>query len=841
MKNWMLPILVLILFLGAADAHSHEYIWKRKKGKIALYCKPDKGKGYFLTDYSYDDNSISYWGKKKDKLYLISNITKIVPVYKNSQLGILSAGGAEVIPCVYRSIQWYRYWHADGEYFIVATKSDGKKELYHINKQYTVSRLIGNFDSIGLSKYGYGYSNKIDLKNEGKIGIVEWLSSKGCFNSVLPCEYTEFKLDSTMVYDLRNKNPKWTALKNNSDWMLLEKDGKYGIFHSYRFIVPVEYDLESFVAQEWTGRKGTKAKYLTKVMYTDRQNKNAEYLILQKDSMRYILDNKHKEVFSHPLRKKGFQGFDFMMSGLGDILYISSDNEKWFYRILEDSIQANCRGDLAAKHQFEVMHDTRNRYWLMENGNGLLGLYNSKTDKMILPAEYISIDLPKTLKEWFTVTHMNGSRFNAYITHDGEEVVLCKKPEELLKKATVVKTAGKYDILEYRGGYGIYDKENKEVMPINSSSIRTLGEVYPNAAPQFRDFLVTSRNGKVGLVSNKHLFTNIYDGISVTDTAVILTFRDWYNINQNNSGIRFCVQPEKMKSYIQHLKINSKGEEVVSNNILSTTLACGDDKTLREEIKTLAFLFRNDMLDLEYRMSLAGWNVKKGNYRTAIAQYQSLKGEPGIIDSYIDNLVVKLEDLQAQKDYQKRIEEEEREKERLIAEQRRQEEEFERQRRYLAQQRAAEAERQRKLEAWIKVAEAAGQMATEINNAVQTYAQQKNRYSRPANYNSNYNAKFNQEAANIDRAELSHALKYYNIWVGHAKNSIKQYLEADAKLKLPGIDRITMTNEQQRRSRARQSLKRELEMMRSYRQRAAKLGGNIQISQTELQVEVILE
>lgn len=837
----MFPFLMLMLLLGAADAHSHEYIWKRKKGKIALYCKPDKGKGYFLTDYSYDDNSISYWGKKKEKLNLISHTTKIVPVYKNSLQGILSVGGAEVIPCQYRSVLCYKYWHADGEYFIVATKPDQKKELYHINREYKVSRLVGNYDNIELSKYGYGYSNKIELKDGSKIGIIEWSPSKEYFKPLLPCEYTEFKIDSVMVYDLRNKNPKWSAQKNYSHWRLMEKNGKYGVFYSDKFIVPAEYDLESFVAQEWTGRKGTKAKYLTKVMYTDHQKKDAEYLILQKDSVRYILDNKCKKVFSHQLRKKGFQGFDFIMSGLGDIYYISSDNEKWFYRILDDGIQANCHGDLAARHQFEVMHDTRNRYWLMENEKGQLGLYNSKIDKMILPAEYISIDLPKTLKEWFKVTDADGVKYNAYITHDGEEVVLCKDTKELLKKAKIVKSAGKYDILEYKGGYGLYDKENKGVMPINSSSIKTLGEVYPNAAPQFKDFLITSRNGKVGLVSNKYLFTNIYDGISVSDTSITLTFSDWYNIHQNNSGIRFCVQPEKIKNYIQHLKINSKGEEVVSNNILSTTMNYGDDNILREEIKTLGFLFRNEMFDIEYKMSLAGWNIKKGNYRTAIAQYQTLKGEPGIIDSYIDNVIVKLEELQAQKDYQKRIEEEEREKERLIAEQRRQEEEYERQRRYLEQQRAAEAERQRKWEAWIKVAEAAGQMATEINNAVQTYAQQKNQYSRPATYNSNYNAKFNQEAANIDRAELNHTIKYYNIWVGHAKNSIKQYLEADTKLKVPGIDRITMTNEQQRRSRARQSLKRELDMMRSYRQRAAKLGGNIQISQTERQVELLLK
>jgi hypothetical protein len=78
--------------------------------------------------------------------------------------------------------------------------------------------------------------------------------------------------------------------------------------------------------------------------------------------------------------------------------------------------------------------------------------------------------------------------------------------------------------------------------------------------------------------------------------------------------------------------------------------------------------------------------------------------------------------------------------------------------------------------------------------------------------------------------------------VQRAEREIKEYIEADAKLKVPGISQMTRTQEQQRRSRARSYLKDScLKMMRTYRNRAAQLGGNIPISQTELKVEALLK
>ena len=98
MKKRIFSLLVVLMFLlGAADVYSYdEYVWKRKKGKIALYCKPDKGKGYFVTGYDYDDDNISYRGKKKEDPRFVSYTTKIIHVFKGSYRGLLSVGGKEV-------------------------------------------------------------------------------------------------------------------------------------------------------------------------------------------------------------------------------------------------------------------------------------------------------------------------------------------------------------------------------------------------------------------------------------------------------------------------------------------------------------------------------------------------------------------------------------------------------------------------------------------------------------------------------------------------------------------------------------------------------------------------
>ena|GEM_PF-3543101 len=864
MKHWKILTLVGLLLFMVADAEAKKYYynkWKVKGDKMALLYRPDdKGKWQQVTDFIFDaDYSCSYyhWDKKKPKEIGYSDMP-LIEVSTSEGCGYIDRKGRTVIPFRYKRYRLdYAFafcdFNRENDCFIWGKLPNGKKHLYHVrqsgekysgNYHYIVKQLDGEYTKLKFDKIdGKVKEPGITVEIDGKIGKVRWNAAKTQFDRVLPCEYTELKIDSISKLDLKATTPKWVTKKYESGMKVLGKNGKYGIFDGEKFVLPTKYDSTSFTIRQHSGKSAGKKKYLTQVDYIN-PNTGASHIIMQRDGMRCILDNNYREIFAHKLRRGEDRGFDFALSGLGDIYYISADDEKMFFRLLDDSIQVNCRGGLLPKYPFDVMPDKKHTYWLMENEEGAVGLYNSKTDQMILPAEYKAIELPDQLNEVFTVTDKNGVARHAFITHDGTAVVQFNNVNDLLKMSKVVKKVGKYQILKYKDAYGIYNTVTKASTALNYTTVKTLGEVKPDVNSAFKNFLLITRGTKKGLVSNDYFFNAMFDQVVLTDSAVAVTFKDWYHIYETSNGTRFNIKPGKLTNFIQYLKINSNGKEVTDHNILSTTLKYGDDRRLRDEIKTLAFILKNNMIQTHYELALAGWNVKQGEYYTAIKQYTAVKGKLGDAEGQIDLLIEKLKGLQAQKVEKERWEREqrelERERERQLAEERRQLEEYERQRQYAAQQRAAEARRQQKLQAWADVAAAVGNMAQGINNAVQ---KRYNSQYRPAQTrtNHNYNARYNQQVGNINTNELRQTKQYYNDWVQRAEREMKEYIEADAKLKVPGISQSTRTFEQRRRSRARTYLKDScLKMMRTYRNRATQLGGNIPISQTELKVEALL-
>lgn len=845
MKHWKILTLVGLLLFMAADvqAYAYDIKWKKKGSKMALFYKPNRESKWIQgTDYIYDAQytpSIRPSDKKKPQYIGLSYF--FIQVKTEQGIGIIDMYGREVVPCNYSSVSIELI--SPGHVFL-GKNDKGKQNLFHFHKYYEgytekvkVTKLEGEYDKIT----NFQAKESFRLVNDGKIGKVVWNKKDEQFDWLIPCEYTKLEIDSTLNLDLREKDPKWESYEFGSTKEILGKDGKYGYFDYDYIAIPAKYDSTSFTIKQYSGESAGKNKFLTKVNYIDHNGKDNLYYVMQRDGMRCILDNNYREIFAHKLRRGEDRGFDFALSGLGDIYYISADDEKMFFRLLDDSIQVNCRGGLAPRHPFDVMPDKKHTYWLMENEEGALGLYNSKTDQMILPAEYKAIELPDQLNEVFTVTDKNGVARHAFITHDGTAVVQFNNVNDLLKMSKVVKKVGKYQILKYKDAYGIYNTATKASTALNYTTVKTLGEVKPDVNSAFKNFLLITRGTKKGLVSNDYFFNAMFDQVVLTDSAVAVTFKDWYHIHDvNSSGQYFNVKPQKMTNFIQYLKINSNGKEVTDHNILSTTLKYGDNLRLKKEIKTLAFILKNNMIQTHYELALAGWNVKQGNYNTAISQYTAVKGKLGDGAAQIDILIEKLRDLQAQKDEKERWEAEQREMERLMAEEQRKQEEYEQQRRYIEQQRAAEARRQQKLQAWADVAAAVGNMAQGINNAVQKRYNPQYR-SAPVSTNRNYNAHYNQQVTNVNRAELNDAKRYYNNWVERAKSSMTRYIEADAKLKVPGISQITRTNAHQSRQREWQYLQNCLKWMRSYRNRAAQLGGNIPISQTELKVEALLK
>ena len=832
---------VCILLCITTGARAEDYKWKVKDGKMALFSKPYKGKWGQVTDYIYDVNfSASYCSDKNKKPYFFDRHYSLIQVKNSQGIGIINWVGDVVIPLEYIE-KFTTYSASMVETFVQSKDAHGKQRLFHINTSYPwkVTPLEGSYDAIEKKN-----KSEFVLKANGKMGQVRWDKDKKQFERQLPCIYTTLKLDSIMTFDLCEANPKWTRTANSRNWMLLEDNGKYGIWDGSRFVVKAGYDLESFKAPAWTGFKGAKGHYLMEVKFLNRNNNLDWYYMLQADGERCIFNKEYREVFTHKIPTDKPVPFDFVLTGLGDILYVSRDNEKWFYRSLEDRNQVNCRGDLALVRPFVLMPNKKHTYWVMNNEKKLQGLYNSETDRMILPAEYKAIEMPNKLKEIFTVTDSMGNKHKAFITHDGAEVVVYDKIDEVMKRSKLVRKHGKYDIMQYKGGYGLYIPEKKSITSFNYSSIQPLGEVYPNVAPEYQNFLLIKRNNKVGLVGNTYMINCMFDEIEVGDTMLTLTYKEWYNIHPNKNKKAFFIAPQRMKEYKQYFRINSAGKEVIDNNLFATVMKWGDDDDLQEEVKSLVIHLRNNDLINGYKLGVASWHVERRNFGKALGIYESLRNTPSINTESLDNIIAMVKQLKTEKEEQERWEAQqimlERERERKLAEEQRQMEEYERQRRYAEQQRRAEEARQIRQQAVIDMLNVAGNLVQEIGGAVQNYYGHKNQSTQKAPTR-NYNAQYNQQVGNINANELRDAKKYYNEWAQRAEREMKEYIEADAKLKVPGISQMTRTFEQQRRSRARSYLKDScLKMMRTYRNRAAQLGGNIPISQTELKVEALL-
>ncbi len=137
----------------------------------------------------------------------------------------------------------------------------------------------------------------------------------------------------------------------------------------------------------------------------------------------------------------------------------------------------------------------------------------------------------------------------------------------------------------------------------------------------------------------------------------------------------------------------------------------------------------------------------------------------------------------------------------------------------------------------------AASVATEINNAVQQYAYPNRnnititQQQTTNNYLVNTGATSSTSAANI--SDIRHCKEYYSKYEEHAQHYIRRIAEENAWLKVnkETSDHIVYRQHLQNRTSAQTSLQRILGALRSYRERAARLGGNIPKGRIEIEAE----
>lgn len=155
------------------------------------------------------------------------------------------------------------------------------------------------------------------------------------------------------------------------------------------------------------------------------------------------------------------------------------------------------------------------------------------------------------------------------------------------------------------------------------------------------------------------------------------------------------------------------------------------------------------------------------------------------------------------------------------------------------QARAAEAERQRRNEARLQLIATLGNVvATTINNVGQQRTYSNMTATRPQ-VSGNHHTSTSSGVSAANESDIRHCKLYYGKYEEHARHYIKRITEENAWLKVhkESSDYIAYRQHLQSRSSAQQSLMRILGELSNYRERAARLGGNIPKGTVEIQAE----
>lgn len=161
--------------------------------------------------------------------------------------------------------------------------------------------------------------------------------------------------------------------------------------------------------------------------------------------------------------------------------------------------------------------------------------------------------------------------------------------------------------------------------------------------------------------------------------------------------------------------------------------------------------------------------------------------------------------------------------------------------RLAAQRRAAaEAARIQRQQAWQQLAAAVGNLATNVNNAINQHSGSRTysttpTYSRPASVSNSTSA--------ANATDIQHCKSYYRQWESKAGHWINNFTKEQAWFKAnknTTVSQLELTGHQRSRNDARAQLKNIQSMLQNYRSRAAKAGGNIPKGNIESQIDALL-
>lgn len=381
-----------------------------------------KNRKYFFDHYSIVSKGVGYLGYNAKNLYIF------FAVKTDEGYGFIDEAGKEVLPCNYAKWSFltsdYIYKKTDKNSFFVNLHY---YEAYDSDTKYYFKFWDNN--------YTWTVRTNIQLRTkEGKWQSVSFVSNGRVEKSAL-YDYDEVVPFAGYWYFSENINwrEKYGDIAKDypiNNYMAARKGNSWGIYslEARREYVPCEFDKSSFVCDN-SGKL---------VIVTAEDN-----FFMKKGDMRCIVNAKGETVFSEKCTS-AFPNYTGIYYSKGKY-YITNDHKKF-------DLANSC---YEAPSPYSCFSLGWNYNACQKIGqNDLYGLYNGKTDSILLQCQYKKISFDKDNTGFLTLTTPEGKKLTACLTADADRVIFVDNKTDIVKHSTIVSNKDGYTTYKLGSGYG---------------------------------------------------------------------------------------------------------------------------------------------------------------------------------------------------------------------------------------------------------------------------------------------------------------------------------------------------------------------------------------------------
>lgn len=702
--------------------------WKKKKGRYALALREEGKEDIVLTDYKYSVCKLV----AKEKVYFINGSSEYLNrlsllVECNGRFGIINLLGHEVVPC--------KYIAAKDDYGNIQNNSEyNYKDIHNVGGRIsTISyfHVKGDNGKWGSVYYNEGYDTNI---TEPQFDSIYTHRLGGAIDNHLTIQKPQEYI-SDYHWNLTNVSIKYIGFRHDhfDPYTIVEKDGKFGAIAFGEVSIPPLFDKASFSIQSHDLQKKGENTYILRngLIFDEsiyRSKKAFQKISIQnrlfyllKDGKRVWYDTKTGNIIPVDDAKSEH------IAQCGRNIYYQYYNGKGWGYVIDNggSIPPHYGEDI---ENFSPIPSMATDIFIVKNvkDENLIGLYNAKLKKELLPPVYTKI-MKTDLRDGFFLVEKDSTNCSyAYITCTRDSVVLLKNKKDAYAGAEFIPIDSTLSLVKKDGGYGITDSESGLIIPCIYDSIKPVEYINDKISEDLRGRLFVSYFDKEwkGLISHNAVVANPYfPYINVYHSSITLRDNGQYHSEDLSISIKDSII-NITNDYETDLKEVLKEDFDNYFESLYKTAVMTDNRTLLEA--TINARLQN----LENRMWAKAEKgksfVKEFEQLRSLCYFSLINLDYEQMAEYSVTLKPTYENLYAiYSDKQQQIQAQKEEEERQ-----RQEEERQRQEQLRQQRIAAEQARQQRFQAFADAFAAVGNGMAHINATVNA-----SRVKKQHNYN----------------------------------------------------------------------------------------------------------